>query len=174
MRASGRRVVTRPLVLLVGAFLAAGCAGGTSPASPPTTAPPSPAPALTPDPSVAGRDAPPDATLTAEGGDPATGQLGSYTWFESGSDAPWLPGTPLAVGVGEPLTVAFVPPGDVASWTARYAPAGADPAGARPLGEGMGGPVFGVPEPGRWTVAVTVIFGDGIGSATYFWEVTVT
>ena len=174
MSASGRPVVSRPLVLLLVAFLAAGCAGGTSLDSPATAAPPSPAPALTPDPSVAGRDAPPDATLTAEGGDPATGQLGSYTWFESGSDAPWLPGTPLAVGVGEPLTIAFVPPRDVASWTARYAPAGADPAGARPLGEGMGGPVFGVPEPGHWTVAVTIIFGAGIGSATYFWELTVT
>ena len=49
--------------------------------------------------------APPAATLAADGGDPAVGQLGSYTWLDGGSDSPWLPGTPLTVGAGEPLTV---------------------------------------------------------------------
>ena len=155
--------------LLLAALLVVGCTGGVDPASPATTGPA---------PSAAGRDAPPDATLAAEGGDPVTGQLGSYTWFGSGSDAPWLPGSPIAVGAGESLHVAFLPPGDAGSWTARYAAADAvdagGPVGARPLGEGTGEPVFAAPGTGRWTVEVTITFPAGIGTATYFWELTVT
>ena len=76
-------------------------------------------------------DAPPAARLTAEGGDPVTGQLGTYTWAGAGSDSPWLHGAPLAVGHGEPLTLAFHPAIDIATWRARYVPVTADdPTGA--------------------------------------------
>ena len=70
----------------------------------PVGRPPSPRPAATPArPRLPER--PPDATLAADGGDGVAGQLGSYTWRGAGSDSPWLPGTPIAVGAGEPLTV---------------------------------------------------------------------
>src|SRR5688500_217654 len=62
-----------------------------------------------PAPSAAGRDAPPDAFLAVEGGDPVVGQLGTYVWLDTGSDSPWLPGAPLAVGAGEPLTLGLDP-----------------------------------------------------------------
>ena len=48
---------------------------------------------------------PPAASLAVEGGDPVTGQLGTFTWGDGGSDSPWLPGAPIAVGTGEQLTV---------------------------------------------------------------------
>ncbi len=119
-------------------------------------------------------DAPPAARLTAEGGDPVTGQLGTYTWAGAGSDSPWLHGAPLAVGHGEPLTLAFHPAIDIATWRARYVPVTADdPRGAIPLGEGVGAPAFATPGAGRWTVEVAVTFGDDAGSASYFWELDV-
>ena len=137
-----------------------------------TAAPPLSSPGASP--TRAGLDGPPDARLAAEGGDPVTGQLGTYAWFESGSDAPWLPGAPLAVGAGEPLTVALVPAGDLASWTARYVPALASgPAGAVPLGEGPGDAAFPAPGPGTWTVEVAVVFAAGAGTASYFWQLEV-
>ena len=45
-----------------------------------------------PSPSAIG-DGPPDAELAAEGGDPVTGQLGTYIWAGAGSDSPWLRGS---------------------------------------------------------------------------------
>ena len=50
---------------------------------------------------------PPAAALAVEGGDPVTGQLGTFTWGDGGSDSPWLPGAPIAVGTGEQLTVSI-------------------------------------------------------------------
>ena len=143
--------------------------GGASPA-----AAASPGIRIEPSPSIAGRDAPPDAALSVEGGDPVTGQLGTYVWLDSGSDSPWLPGTPLTVGAGEPLTVTLVPDGDVRSWVARYTPAAAqDPAGAVPLGDGTGKPTFAAPETGTWTLEVFVEFEAGAGHASYFWRLEV-
>lgn len=127
-----------------------------------------------PPPSPAGQVAPPDAVLAAEGGDPVTGQLGTYVWFDTGSDAPWLPGAPLRVGAGEPLTVRLVPDGPVAGWEARYVPAAAKgPAGAVELGEGTGEIAFGAPSLGDWTVEVSIEFGGGAGEAHYFWRLEV-
>src|SRR5688572_20650507 len=123
---------------------------------------------------IPGRDAPPDAVLAAEGGDRAAGQLGTYVWRESGSDSPWLPGAPLSVGAGEPLTVTLVPDGELRAWTARYVPAAAGgPEGAESLGEGAGTPRFGAPGPGAWTVEVFVAFAPGVGEARYFWRLEV-
>jgi hypothetical protein len=127
-----------------------------------------------PSPSVAGRDAPPDALLAAEGGDPVIGHLGSYVWFETGSDSPWLPGSPMTVGTGEPLTLSLVPGGDIRAWAARYLPAAAaGPDGAMILAEGTGSPAFDAPGPGMWTVEVFVEFAAGVGDASYFWRLEV-
>jgi hypothetical protein len=136
----------------------------TSPHSTPSTAP-TPA-----DEDVA---RPPAAALAAEGGDPITGQLGTYVWADGGSDSPWLHGAPIAVGSGEPLNVAFLPPIEVVAWRARSVPSSAsDPSGARSLGQGSGLPRFQGPGSGSWTVEVHAEFADGAGSASYFWLVT--
>jgi len=117
---------------------------------------------------------PPVATLVAEGGDPATGQLGSFTWDGGGSDSPWLPGTPLAVGRGERLTVALADDVGVSDWEARRVPAGvADGIGAVRLGGGRAPVTFAAPGPGAWSVQVTVRFAGGLGSAAYYWRLGV-
>ena len=170
----------------IGVVLLAGMVVGCTPATRPEgggsqaaattvgSSPPAPATPGGPSPTLAGRDAPPDAVLAAEGGDPATGQLGTFVWFETGSDAPWLPGAPLTVGAGEPLTVSLVPAGDVQAWMARYVPAGATgPDGATTLGAGSGDPAFAAPGPGTWTVDVFVEYAAGAGNAHYFWRLEV-
>ena len=166
---------------LLGAVLACGLAAPSdSPAAAATPAgvvsPASTAPAVAigPSPTVAGRDAPPDAFLAAEGGDPVAGQLGTFVWFETGSDSPWLPGFPLTVGAGEPLTVRLVPDDGVLAWTARFVPAAVTgPDGAMSLGEGSGSARFAAPGPGTWTVEVFTEFGAGAGNAHYFWRLEV-
>ena len=117
---------------------------------------------------------PPQATLAAEGADPVIGQLGSFTWADGGSDSPWLPGTPVTVGAGEPLTVELRDGVAIASWTARQAPAGTtDGAGAVGLGGGPAPATFTAPAPGSWSVQVDVTFADDLGTAVYYWQVTV-
>lgn len=149
-----------------GPGLASSTAGSSSPAVPATPAAPSA--------TVAGMDAPPDGRLAAEGGDPVAGQLGTYIWGDSGSDSPWLPGAPIAVGAGEPLAVTFDPDVAVESWTAVYVPTSADgPAGAKTLGEGSGALTFAAPGPGSWTLALDVTFAQGAGSAYYAWRLNV-
>ena len=117
---------------------------------------------------------PPDASLAAEGGDAVVGQLGSFTWGDGGSDSPWLPGAPIAVGAGEPLSVTLADDTPVGAWTAVRAPAGSSTgAGAAEAGEGSGLIGFAIGQPGRWTVAVTIGFLAG-GSATWYWQLEVT
>lgn len=171
------------VAILAGVVLACGPAGtpagvtavtGTPDES--TSAAPSAPIARTPGPSptVAGRDAPPDAFLAAEGGDPVAGQLGTFVWFDTGSDSPWLPGAPLVVGISEPLTVTLVPDDGIRAWAARFVPAAAGgPEGAATLGEGAGSPRFDAPGPGPWTVEVFVEFAAGAGNAHYFWRLEV-
>jgi hypothetical protein len=145
-------------------------------ASAPVSAPVSAGPLATDPQSVGvpGGDVPPDALMAAEGGDHVLGQLGTYTWLETGSDAPWLPGAPIAVGADEPLSVRFEPDGAIVGWRGRYVPAGrTDPGGAVSLGEGTGAPAFSAPAPGSWTAEVTVDFGQNVGSASYFWRLDV-
>ncbi len=117
---------------------------------------------------------PPAASLAVEGGDPVTGQLGSFTWGDGGSDSPWLPGSPIAVGTGEVLTVSIAGPVAVATWSAKRLPEDAM-GGSGATGLGTGGPpiAFDAPETGSWSVQVTVDFDGGLGSATYYWLVTV-
>jgi hypothetical protein len=117
---------------------------------------------------------PPNARLAVDGGDPVTGQLGTYIWHGNGSDSPWLPGAPMTLGAGEPLTLTLVDGSGVASWRARVVPATQiDPAGARSLGEGRGTPTFAAPGAGRWTVEVEITFLDGAGIASYAWQLQV-
>jgi hypothetical protein len=117
---------------------------------------------------------PPLAKLSAEGGDPTVGQLGTYTWADGGSDSPWLPGSRITVGTREPLTVTFAPTARVGAWRARAVPSTSDgPTGAVVLGQGSGTPRFEAPEPGTWTVEVRVVFEKGAGSASYFWQLAV-
>ena len=118
---------------------------------------------------------PPSATLAADGGEPAIGQLGSYTWLDGGSDSPWLPGAPVTVGAGEPLTVTIGGGVAVADWSARRVAAPTtDGSGAIALGQAAGPPVaFAAPPAGTWSVQVTVRFANDLGSATYYWRLVV-
>lgn len=171
---------------LLAAALAACAAACSTPTAPITVAPAptataTPAVTSSPRPSLAAEpsppdlaDGPPEATLSAEGGDPVIGTLGSYAWGDAGSDSPWLRGAPIAVGVGEPMTVAVVDDVPVASWRARFVPSSAsDPTGATALGEGVGLPTFAAPAAGSWTVEVHLTFAEGFGDASYFWRLEV-
>jgi hypothetical protein len=175
-----------PACVIVMALIALGCSAAVPPSTPteasasssfvssrpsldPST--PSPSGGNTASPAGAG---PPGAMLAAEGGDPVTGQLGTYTWRDGGSDSPWLPGAPIAAGAGEPLSVSLEPATPIASWRARSVPASADgPAGAASLREGAGSPRFAAPGAGAWTIEVHVVFDDGLGDASYFWRLVV-
>lgn len=170
--------------LLLMVLVVAGCSSGAT-ASPPRTSPAlatavptsSVSSAAVPTAAVptATGNGPPVGQLAAEGGDAITGQLGTFTWGDGGSDSPWLPGAPISVGAGEPLAVSFGSPIGVATWQARAVPSGADgPAGASILGEGTGAPAFGAPAAGSWTAEVHVVFDGGVGDASYFWQLEVT
>jgi hypothetical protein len=186
-RTETRRAATRVVLLTL---ILAGC--GSSPAASVTesaTTPPSPiASSTTAPPSVgiesgvpsstattAFVDGPPAARLSAEGGDPVNGQLGTFTWADAGSDSPWLPGAPIPVGAGEPLAVEFAPDIAIATWRARSVPSTASgPDGATELGIGSGTPTFAAPGAGSWTVEIHAAFGDGAGDASYFWRLDVS
>ena len=170
--------IRRPLLaMLPVALLASACATaepsgsggpGASATPPPTEA------TTTPSAVASAASEPPAAALAVEGGDPVTGQLGSFTWGDGGSDSPWLPGSPIAVGAGERLTVTLADGVGAATWSAKRVPAGTTD-GSAAVGLGTGGPpiAFGAPEPGAWSVQVTVDFDGGLGSASYYWLVTV-
>lgn len=151
------------------AAVSSGSAGPSATAAPPAstptqTAPPPTGPLL---------DEPPPAALAAEGGDSVDGELGSFTWADGGSDSPWLPGSPITVGSGERLTVSIVGVG-VSGWSASRVPSGTENGfRAVPLGSGAAAISFTAPEPGSWSVQVTVQFAGGLGSATYYWQLTV-
>jgi len=163
-----------PAALLASACASAGSSGSTAPSAAVATHPPGGG-VVTPSPArSAAATEPPAATLAAEGGDPVTGQLGSFTWGDGGSDSPWLPGSPISVGSGERLTVALADGVAVATWSAKRVPAGTtDGSGA--VGLGTGGPpiAFDAPGTGPWSVQVTVDFDGGLGSASYYWLVSV-
>jgi hypothetical protein len=167
-----RQTVTGTALLVVALFMV-GCGGGIAATMAPTSPAPSPPITASRVPVASVTAGPPEAALGVEGGEPVSGQLGSYTWRDTGSDGPWLRGAPIAVGPGEALTVAFSPRTEPTSWRARYAPAGhSDATGARSLGDGTGRPTsFAAPPVGGWTVALDVVFGAG--TATYYWEVAV-
>jgi len=184
---AGRRLAP---VVLWAAVVATGCADGStatgSTPSPPATVEPlapagsvpvTAAPTGAAEPTVRTSRAgiePPAASLSAEGGEPVAGQLGSFTWQAGGSDSPWLPGSAIRVGAGEPLTVVLADVVGVAEWTARRVPAGAtDGSGAVGLGSGQAPIAFAAPEVGTWSVQVVIRFADGVGDAAYYWAIEV-
>lgn len=118
---------------------------------------------------------PPAASIAVEGGDPIVGQLGTFTWENGGSDAPWLNGSPIHVGAGEQLTLTLAVPVDIGEWrVSRVEPGNRDGMGAVGMGEGSGDPVtFRAPPSGSWSVEVRVSFADALGSALYFWLIEV-
>ena len=186
-RAMSRSAGSRLAVAVLAGSVAAGCSTtGTSPLASVTpaaaTAAVTPLATLAPTASAAGAsripatapttaDSPPGATLAAEGGDPVAGQLGSFTWAGSGSDSPWLRGTPATVGAGEPLTIRFDAPVVVANWSATRVAAGTtDGSGAVALASAEAEPIrFVAPPAGHWSVQIQVRFGSGSDSATYYW-----
>jgi hypothetical protein len=150
--------------------------GAAFPSTVPSTRPPTAiataaVPAATTPGSPPRSDGPPSASIQVEGGDPVAGQLGSYTWADGGSDSPWLPGHPITVGAGEPLTVVLANDADVVDWSAaRVATGTTDGTGAVSLASADGAPIrFPAPGPGRWSVKVQVRFQGGSDSAAYYW-----
>lgn len=130
-------------------------------------------PSLEPDPTLT---PPPDATLQVDGGDPVIGELGSWTWRNAGSDAPYLPGYPIHVGTGERLIFAMTEPVAIEGWQVRRVPPSSVPGseGLVGMGEGTGGTIwFEAPPQGTWAVSVTVQFAAGLGGASYYWQVEV-
>lgn len=123
---------------------------------------------------------PPRAALVRAASAAVDGALGTFTWDDGGSDAPWIvpPAEQAVVGVG-PFFVAFRPPLPVQRWTASWAPVTTGGGGAPVSGTGgtvVTGPVLGVgtsPGPGTWSLAVTARFGAG-REATWFWRVEST
>lgn len=117
---------------------------------------------------------PPAASIAVEGGDPIVGQLGSFTWENSGSDAPWLPGAPIHVAQGERLALTLAEPIPATNWSVSRTPAstfGTDIVG---VAEGSTATVrFDAPPAGSWSVSVTVWFAGNRGDATYYWRVDV-
>ena len=163
------------VVTTVAACSLAGRPSAVSPA-PPVIAPSVPVPSTSAPASAYASiaEGPPAAALAAEGGDATDGQLGTYTWGGGGSDAPWLRGARMAVGSGEPLSVAFRPETMIEAWTARAVPSTADgPERATALGQGAGLPRFRSPDAGTWTVEVHVTFPNAAGAASYFWQLAV-
>lgn len=127
------------------------------------------APTVSPVPSTI--EGPPMASLSAEGGEPVFGQLGTYLWGHGGSQAGWLRGSPITVGTGEPLLVRFEPETRLLRWRARYVKANSDgPSGAKRLGSGDAAePSFKAPRTGRWTLELSVEFAAVQGTASYAW-----
>ncbi len=181
MPRSARRAA---LALLSISFLVGACARvGVDPSSSPSASPQSLAstgsaasvgPTAAPASEPSGAE-PPAAFIAVDGGDAVEGQLGSFTWQNSGSDAPWLDGSPIHVGAGERLTLTLADPLGVANWTAsRVAPGNRDGSGAVGIADGLGKPVtFDAPPRGSWSVNVSVWFSDNRGSAAYYWLVDV-
>jgi hypothetical protein len=145
---------------------------------PPTSSPsleasPPPTPIAVPA-SDPARPEPPSATLSVEGGDPVVGQLGGYSWENTGSAAPWLPGSPIHVGLSEQLRLTLSLPVEIASWTASRTPFESFGQGEVGIARGDGLPIqFPAPPAGTWSVGVQVAFSGNKGSASYYWAVEV-
>lgn len=175
---AGELILTLVLVGLAGA----GCAepgsslvvGATAISAPSATSTPSaqpPAAATAEAPSI---PLPPDATLGVEGGDPVIGELGSFSWENTGSGSPWLPGAPIRIGRGEMLFMALSEPAGLANWTVGRTPADTPGLDIVGIAEGVTGMVrFPAPPAGTWSVNVNVWFVGGLGSASYYWLVEV-
>ncbi len=182
-----RLIRASALAILIPALLAACSTPGTSSSPPPPEA--SPAATLDPPatviPSLAPSEEvptpeppipePPAASIAVEGGDAVVGQLGSFGWKNSGSDAPWLDGSPIHVGAGEQLVLTLAEPIAIDTWqVSRVLPGSRDGIGSIGMAEGSGERVaFVAPPSGSWSVSVSVWFADNLGSAAYYWLIEV-
>ena len=162
--------------LLAGILLiAVGCAApGVSPTAVVPTSPPSasPSPSASASPAATPGAQPPNALLSVAGGAPFAGQLGTYTWLGTGSDAPWLRGTPVRLPSGGAATVSFDPPVALATtWVVtKTEPGGTSPSTQREIVSGSGPVAFTVPgEAG--TLLLRVEFANS-GDANYFWALS--
>ncbi len=188
-RRAGARVprATRAATAAFGLLLGAAACSGSGPTGAPASATPSAAPvSATPGPSITAPTPaaaspvtsepaliePPDAELQS-GAVVGIGALGSFSFRETGQSAPWLAGTPIALPEAAPIEVDLDPALPVDSWTAAAVPSTKlQEIAAVSLGEGTGPIRFDGPAAGSWSVMVAVRFGDGLGSASYFWAVT--
>ena len=163
-----------PLLVAVLLIAAACAAPGISPtADAPTSSPPPPpsASAAAPPSTATPGAEPPSALLSVAGGPPIAGALGTYTWFGTGSDAPWLRGTPVKLPPGGAATVSLQPPAAVAAWSVRKAPPGGDETTAREIATGSGPIAFNVPNEAA-TIVLRLEFAANAGDANYFWALS--
>ena len=117
---------------------------------------------------------PPSAALAVEGGDPVVGELGSFSWDNSGSDSPWLPGTRMHVGSGERLTLRLANDVPIDRWTVTRTPGATFGSELVGVADGSGRSVtFAAPARGSWSVQVVLWFAHELGSAAYYWLITV-
>jgi hypothetical protein len=165
------------LAILVLVAMAACAAPAATPAASPAAIPspsavPSPAGVVSPSPNSA-EPQPPSALLSVAAGAAVAGSLGGYTFRGTGSDSPWLPGTPIAVpATGGAARVLLDPPVGIASWRARRAPPG-DTTGASATAIASGsGPIAFSLDGRAGTLVVLVEFADNQGSAAWYWKVS--
>ena len=175
---------TRPLMVrlasasrtaVVVGMIAAGCAApGVSPSTasvPPPTAPPTASPRIVAADSgpVESFPQPPTAQLSVAGGTPSTGELGTYTWQSTGSDGPFLRGTPVKLRPGGAATISLQPAAAIATWSLREARPG-DTTGStsRDIASGSGPIAFTLPSDAG-TLVLRVDFAANVGTANYFW-----
>ena len=117
---------------------------------------------------------PPAAALAVDGGDPVVGELGSFSWDNSGSDSPWLPGARMHVGSGERLTLRLATDVPIERWTVTRTPGATFGSGPVGVADGSTRPVtFATPPRGTWSVQVEVWFAHNLGSAAYYWLIAV-
>jgi hypothetical protein len=159
-------------VLTLAATLAACVGPAASPVTIPSqTAVPSPAGTVSPS-SNSAEPQPPSALLSIAARPAVAGSLGGYTFRGTGSDSPWLPGTPIAVpATGGAAQILLDPPVGIASWRVRRAPPGdRTGAAATTIASGTGPIAFNLD--GRaGTLVVLVEFTDNQGSAAWYWQV---
>jgi hypothetical protein len=167
----------RFLVLAIVVIAAAACsaAGVSPPAAAPTasatpTATATAAPASAPPLATPGPQ-PPNALLIVNGGAPSVGELGTYTWREAGSEAPWLPGTRTKVAPGGAASVSLEVPVPTAAWWVKLSKPGGTDIGARQIAAGTGAITFTVPAQAG-TIALHVEFASDAGDALYFWALS--
>jgi hypothetical protein len=201
MPRSHRRGSSRLGIVAAAVFLA-GCGSGGPPASAPAGSPAASAPESSASPGAteatvsatlvpsatlrasatatvdpAAFTTPPDALLAgaAATGGPAAGQLGTFTWGDEGSDAPWIvPSAGTVVEAGTAVDIAFEPPVAPESWTARWAPvADGAPGDVAAATDGTGPASVTTPgDTGTWSLQVEARFGEG-HSAVWYWRIEV-
>lgn len=148
-----------------------------SPAAPTPSAAASAPPGPSDPPSAPALTGPPRALLDGFRAGRVAGDLGTYVWDETGSDAPWVIG--LARGIAAPgahLSVVLRPELPVVAWRARWARVTGGQAGTpRSGGSGTsdGIEMTAPSSAGSWSLQLNVELGPD-RSANWYWRVEVT